>query len=285
MKMVLPNFIGIGVQRAATTWLYNCLSEHPQVFMPPEKEIHYFDIHFEKGVDWYASHFSGNTGEIAIGEITPNYFHADGGIERMARFNPRAKLIIIFREPCERTYSAYKLLHEQFAGKSFRQACSESKYLTRLSCYADKLEELYSFYPVENIKIFLYDDVKNSPYKLIKDIYSFLNVDQEYMPLAIERIYNKIIFPNTQWLVRKFGLSFFLEYVKKTKFSDFIRDKYEYKKIKSTRSKDESIFRMGMINRQSNDDLEYLNELKSFFREDVLKLQTLINRDLSSWLV
>jgi len=38
-----PNFLGIGVPKAGTTWLYENLRQHPQVWLPPAKEIHYFD--------------------------------------------------------------------------------------------------------------------------------------------------------------------------------------------------------------------------------------------------
>jgi SAM-dependent methyltransferase len=51
-----PNFIGIGVRRAATTWLYELLSKHPAVWMPPLKEINYFNVvHIRPGFAWCGS--------------------------------------------------------------------------------------------------------------------------------------------------------------------------------------------------------------------------------------
>ena len=38
-----PDFLGIGAQKAGTTWLHDNLARHPQVWMPPIKEIHYWD--------------------------------------------------------------------------------------------------------------------------------------------------------------------------------------------------------------------------------------------------
>lgn len=43
-KMSFPDFLGIGAPRAATTWLYNVLSTHPDIWLPPIKELHYFDV-------------------------------------------------------------------------------------------------------------------------------------------------------------------------------------------------------------------------------------------------
>ena len=77
---MLPNFLGIGAQRAGTTWLYNCLNEHPDVFVSSAKEIHFFSHEFDRGVTWYEGHFQGRNTESAIGEITPNYLNVPAAI-------------------------------------------------------------------------------------------------------------------------------------------------------------------------------------------------------------
>ena len=55
-----PYFIGLGAQRSGTSWIYACLYEHPQLHMP-FKEVNFFgrDEQYEKGLTWYANHFSG----------------------------------------------------------------------------------------------------------------------------------------------------------------------------------------------------------------------------------
>ena len=62
---MLPNFLIIGVQKAATSWLAACLQEHPDVFMSKEKEVHFFDKHFDKGQLWYEAHFADWAGHEA----------------------------------------------------------------------------------------------------------------------------------------------------------------------------------------------------------------------------
>ena len=46
-----PDFLGIGAQKAGTTWLHRKLDEHPDIWVPPLKEIHYFDVHLERTRD------------------------------------------------------------------------------------------------------------------------------------------------------------------------------------------------------------------------------------------
>lgn len=52
-----PNFLGIGAQRTATTWLSEVLRSHPEIYMTHTKEVHYFSKHYERGEGWYISHF------------------------------------------------------------------------------------------------------------------------------------------------------------------------------------------------------------------------------------
>ena len=56
--MMLPTFIGIGAQRAGTTWAYNCLAQHPEVYMSEKKELHFFYANYSRGLDWYAAQFA-----------------------------------------------------------------------------------------------------------------------------------------------------------------------------------------------------------------------------------
>ena len=129
--MTLPNFIGLGAQRAATTWAYACLREHPEVFIPEQKEIGFFRWHYDKGLDWYASHFEGHAGEPAIGEITPGYMHSAEAIGRIATDLPSVRVFVVLREPVQRSFSAYQLLHERFCGMDFEDTLPQLQAVGR----------------------------------------------------------------------------------------------------------------------------------------------------------
>jgi hypothetical protein len=88
---MLPNFLVIGARRAGTTWIHRKLSQHPQVFMPMAiKELHFFDRHFNMGLDHYRLFFSDANGEHhAIGEATPAYLHTPDVCARIHVFNAK----------------------------------------------------------------------------------------------------------------------------------------------------------------------------------------------------
>src|SRR3989304_2234426 len=67
MAQILPNFIIIGAMRSGTTSLARYLGAHPQVFMAAKKEVHFFDFHFDRSLDWYARHFARAGGKTRPG--------------------------------------------------------------------------------------------------------------------------------------------------------------------------------------------------------------------------
>lgn len=115
-----PNYIVVGEKRCGTTSLHRYLLQHPQVRSPlASKSTHFFDLHFDRGLDWYKSFFPGapsilrSSGSI-VGETSPYYlFHPLAG-ERIARTVPDAKLIVLLREPGLRAWSHYQ--YEQAKG-------------------------------------------------------------------------------------------------------------------------------------------------------------------------
>ena len=71
-----PHFLGIGTQKGGTTTLYRILKQHQQIFLPDNKEIHYFTKYFKNGEEWYTNHFKNAKPGQLRGEITPYYlFH------------------------------------------------------------------------------------------------------------------------------------------------------------------------------------------------------------------
>ena len=268
---MLPNFLGIGVQRSATTWLYKCLKEHPHIFLPDKKELHFFDKNFDKGLDWYKSFFERVTHEIAIGEITPDYLYNYKALERMASILPKAKLIVSLRNPVDRAYSAYKLLINKGIydkNVSFYQAFWQKNYIREVGFYYKHLVYLYNLYPRDQVFVFLYDDILASPEQVLRAIYVFLGVDSSFRPSSLTKKYNKVLFPGLQKFFISIGLGSFLVRLKKSKYGDWIKELFFYfenrKKVKRTQ-------------------IDYSKYIE-VYKEDILNLEKLINRDLSSWI-
>ncbi|MBA3731354.1 MAG: sulfotransferase domain-containing protein, partial [Gammaproteobacteria bacterium] len=106
---MLPNFLIIGASRCGTTWMANNIKSHPDVFMPPKKELHFFDASFDKGWDYYASFFPDKkcARYRAIGEATPAYLYMPQVARLIKSRLPDVKMIVSLRNPIDRAYSQY----------------------------------------------------------------------------------------------------------------------------------------------------------------------------------
>lgn len=129
---LLPDFIIIGTQRAGTTSLYEYLVQHPQVLPAENIEVHFFDHHYAKGVDWYKGHFPSKLekfvasmrsfGKTLAGEASPYYLFYEKAAERMHEILPNVKLIVLLRNPIDRAYSQYSLSqHYRYENLSFEE--------------------------------------------------------------------------------------------------------------------------------------------------------------------
>ncbi len=103
----LPEFIIIGTQKGGTTSLFAYLNQHPDVMMPWLKEPHFFNTHFDKGVEWYRRFFPLKSSRKIGGSVTPCYMYHPQVAERMAAVLPDVKLIVMLRNPVDRAYSGY----------------------------------------------------------------------------------------------------------------------------------------------------------------------------------
>jgi Sulfotransferase family len=114
MHGVLPNFFVVGAAKSGTTSIYRYLRQHPDVYMPIVKELHWFSrlepnprqgFHPITSEEEYLSLFEGWRGERAIGEASPSYLWDPKAPERIQRSVPSAKILILLREPVDRAFS------------------------------------------------------------------------------------------------------------------------------------------------------------------------------------
>lgn len=186
---MLPNFVVIGAPRCGTTWLHYNLRTHPDVFVPKEKELHFFDNRYEEGIESYAAAFHGCSGQRAVGDITPAYlsgaYSSNRAIpETMHRHIPDARLIAILRNPVDRAYSHYCFNLARDArnlGLSFEQKIAQRPQILEEGLYADHLERYVQLFGTDRLLVLLYEDIEPDPLSLLRRIYSFLEVDPDFV--------------------------------------------------------------------------------------------------------
>jgi len=117
-RRALPTMLIAGGQRCGTTTLYKALSEHPSFVGPTlRKGVHYFDLNFDKSLDWYRAHFptrssveavQHRTGDpVVVGESSPYYMWHPLAPDRIVRTLPGVRVVVLLRDPVERAYSAH----------------------------------------------------------------------------------------------------------------------------------------------------------------------------------
>ena len=178
----LPDFIVAGVRKCGTTWLDQCLREHPGIYLPTvTKEIFYFDRYFARGNDWYSAYFAGAAADQLVGEVSPTYFVSPDAPDRILATVPKAKLVFVFREPVARVVSLYH--HMRAKGDtnlSLSDAVEELPELLEEGFYARHLAHYRAVFPHQNLLPLLVDDLQ-SPAPLFR----FLGVDAAFEPPSL----------------------------------------------------------------------------------------------------
>jgi hypothetical protein len=189
---MLPNFLIIGASRSGTTSLYSVLRRHPDIFMSPRKEVHFFekDSNYRRGLSLYARHFARARGQRAVGEATPAYLCHPNAPARIAEHLPGARLVAILRNPVTRAYSQYwyrrRLLDEPlsferavtaYRGEVYRPG--ERGYFSR-GFYLTYLDRYLKFFPREQVHVLLFEDMVADPPAFYRDLFRFLDVEETF---------------------------------------------------------------------------------------------------------
>ncbi|MEI7896511.1 MAG: sulfotransferase domain-containing protein [bacterium] len=108
----LPDFIIIGAQKSGTSSLFSYFNQHPEIMLPREKELHFFDYNYSNGIQWYKSQFPifPPQSNYITGEASPYYFYHPLAAKRIFDHLPWVKLIVLLRDPADRAYSHYQML-------------------------------------------------------------------------------------------------------------------------------------------------------------------------------
>ena len=191
-----PNFIIIGVHKGGTTSLYSYLTQHPQIMSPIKKEIDFWSWKFNESINWYLAHFPviPEGKNFLTGEASPSYFNHLDAAKRIYQFFPKIKLIILLRNPIDRTISQYhtwrrfnwenRSLEEAIesdldklikAGEKVNYWMGEQNYLAK-GVYIEFLKEWMSLFPMEQFLILKSEDFYANSKAVVQQVLKFLDL-------------------------------------------------------------------------------------------------------------
>jgi hypothetical protein len=173
----VPSFLYVGTSKAGSTWLFNVLWQHPEVFLADSKGLYYFDAHFEQGEEAYLRNFAGTDGYLAVGEISHSYLSSPVAAERIAALNPQMRLLVCLREPVDRAFSDYLDLvkNGQYDG-SFESALERFPRLVDRGRYVTHLRRYLVHFPRRQLHVALFDDLQSDPQGFADAVFAFLAV-------------------------------------------------------------------------------------------------------------
>jgi hypothetical protein len=264
-KPLLPNFIGIGAQRAGSTWLNQCLREHPEIYLP-RKEIRFFNYNYSKGLEHYCDNFIGLEDQKVWGEITPDYYRDKDALERIAKDLKNVKILFVLRNPIERSLSQYQLYkaHGDYTEATFEKAVSAHPELIEWSMQGRTLKWLNEMFEQKNLLFILYDDINKTPKVVLQRILNFLEVNPDFVPSVLNKRVNRVVFPRIQKALKSLGLKQIINLVKISPFAHAIKEwGFKIKKDKVS-----------------------VNTRKKFLStidDDIAKIEKLLDKDLSNW--
>lgn len=184
--------------RSGTTALHHYLRDHPNVAMASPKEVHFFDRHFDRGLDWYRRQFRGTEGADVVGEATQSYMYDTAVLDRMAESLPDARLVAVLRHPVDRAYSHYWFnrsrgreplsFPEAVRQEPERRAHARTPAERRRISYVDRgrylaqLQQVAARYPRDQLLVVLFEAMRDRPEVAYRTVCRFLGVDDGFLP-------------------------------------------------------------------------------------------------------
>lgn len=307
--MIIPNFLIIGAPKSGTSALYEYLKQHPQIYMSSNKEPHFFfflngdnDLAGKEGIrekTWlwnnrvtnmedYVKLFEGVKNEKAIGEASTMYLYSKECPARIKKYIPDVKLIAILRNPIERCYSHFLMCVERNYepyGNDFKRAIRDEErrfnekwgvnfYYTKLSLYYNQLERYYDIFDTSQIRVYIYEEFLKNPLHILKDIFNFLDVDEDIVPGSLDSRFNISGIPKQKLL--------WLFYQEVYKYRNVLKQFMPNKFLKFVSARTHQKLYSHTFKPSLSADMR--SELLNIFRKDIIKLQNLLNKDLSMWL-
>jgi len=282
------NLFIVGTAKGGTTSLHTYLDGHPDVCMSNQKEPNYFtwmDIRSQElyyihenhiqSEEEYLSLFDSKSNKKVLGEASVSYLFYPGTAQKIKNYNPDARIIILLRDPVKRAHSHYLMdkrlgmvkedLISIFQDPEEGNKLFYQQYI-KLGLYYKQVKEYLEAFDNERVRIILSSDFQNDTKKVLNDIVSFLELDSS-IDLDISSKHN----------VSGKGKNAIIRFLYK--------QRWLRKMLKAILPKGLGIAAKNASFEKSRENLspDFEQELRTYYKEDILKLEGLIHQNLSAW--
>jgi len=280
----------VGAQKAGTTSLLRYLGEHPACKSHHQKEFAYFltpkwyEQDYNNAYEKYFTNLSPKDTDLLLAKSATLYM-SEEGISHLQSHNPACKIIFILRNPIDRAYSSYLMeknagtVNFEFdhIGEIIEQKSGwEYRIFIEFGIYFSQLKTIYKYFSTDQVKVIIYNDLKNDSLLLCKEIFTWLRIDNQFCPQT--DIKHNTTFKN------------FSSVYSKT-VSHFLNQNNPIRKLISTLIKSRNNYKYGNLLEQLNKSKKTFDgmnvkariALSDFYKPYNLELSKIIDRDLSFW--
>jgi hypothetical protein len=296
-----PSFFLVGAPKCGTTATCRYLAQHPELFIPPQKELYYFDFDLRSqpkvgSFEQYLSFFEPGKGKIC-GEGSTSYLRSQEAPKAIYDFNPDAKIIIMLREPVSLLYSLHsqRLYDGNETIQDFKQVLaaeldSNNNVIRRehrnkefftyreVVKFSEQIERYFNTFGKKQVLVIFYEDFNQNTSKTFQDILNFLEVTPDFQPEFVRVNSNKTVKSRFLLNLVKYPPSKLLEI-----------GKYFIPLPQATRRAilegvKEKIKRANtQFKPRSSLDSELRKTLQKEFTPEIKQLSQLLERDLTHW--
>ncbi len=267
--------LGMGPPASGTTWLYQLLYAHSQVSTTTNKEVNFFNDHFDQGFEWYRQQFRKPTRHVRLfADISPTYLLFSDVSARIRQFSRNPRLIVTLRSPYQRTLSWYQRFRRDYY--DITEIVSDSGLHTnfvKLGCIADKLRSVINQFGSERVFFLWNEDLVWNQEEVSAQLQRWLNLAHE-KPVSVNRRVMASVeyrYPWSRQLLRGAG-----KMTRRLSPSLFHLAKFG--------PLHDVVFRALALDEKSAAKAgRVFDGLRDHFERDIDELEILLNRDLSSW--
>ena len=206
------NFLLVGAQKCATSWLYYCLRDHPEIHLPSRKREDIYlggDLHRKHGTEWYFRHVGEPNGGQRAGDVSVDYLFDPRSPEAVYEVIPDTKIIAILRHPIDRAGSSYYWnlrrgnVQEMDLGRGMRRILQNRQraerpdlpydptnyYVNILArgLYDVHIRRYLEYFSPDQFLLLPFDLIRQQGAEILERVYKFVEVDPSFRPSRLNQ--------------------------------------------------------------------------------------------------